>query len=323
MTTLKPNNEDIIGIDVSKDKLDIYFLQTQTYDSWQNNSSALKKAVIYLNKLKFSGVIVLEATGGYEKLCHRYLSKAGFSVHIAHPKRVHHFIKQKGYFSKTDKIDAKAIAEYGLQESVEATELKDKAAQERQDLSARRAQIVESLTAEKCRYKEHLSVSAKRSLKRMIKHLDNELSYVEKILADNIEQDEVLRDNAKRLLTFKGVGKTTATVLLCALPELGQLTRQEIACLSGLAPRNRDSGRMKGKRMVTGGRPQVRKILYMASLSAARYNPEMKLFYNRLKEKGKPSKVCLTAVMRKIIITLNAMLRDQKEWRLSESLLAI
>jgi transposase len=315
MPTTKPNNRSIVGVDVSKDKLDTYFLENTKIDCFENNQHGFKQFVNILKQIKFSGLLVLEATGGYEKLCHRYLDKAGFSVHIAHPKRVHHFIKQKGYFCKTDKIDAKAIAEYGDQECLEPTVLKDKAAQERQDLSSRGSQLIALLIAEKCCLKDHLSTSVKRSVKRIVKQLEKEIAYIEELLRKSIASSEELQKKAEHLGTFKGVGPKTIAVLLSTLPELGYLNRSEIACLCGLAPRNRDSGRKTGKRSVSGGRPHIRKILYMASLSAIRHNPEMKAVYDRLKQKGKASKVCLTAVMRKIIITLNAMLRDNKPWQ--------
>jgi len=170
------------------------------------------------------------------------------------------------------------------------------------------------LTAEKCRLKEHLSLSTKQSIKRSIKILEKEMNKIELKLNKNIEADKDAYEKFNLLMTYKCVGPITAMILLCALPELGSLNRKEVACLCGLAPRNRDSGKKKGKRVTYGGRGDVRKALYMAALSGIKYNPILKAFYEKLKQAGKPAKVCLTAVMRKVIITLNAMLRDKKEW---------
>jgi len=309
-----PTNQAIIGMDVSKDKLDIYFLSEQRHASWENTCQGIKAGIKHLKGQFFSGVVVMEATGGYERAIQTQLIESGYAVHVAQPLRVHHFIKQKGYFAKTDKLDAKAIAEYGAQEEVKGSTKLDKAAVERGDLSSRRAQLVEQLSTEKCRLKAHLSLVVKRSIKRGIKSLELEIIRIEEALEKLIEADERAKLASELLMSFKGVGKTTAHVLLSELPELGTLNRREIACLSGLAPRNCDSGRKQGKRMIRGGRGYVRKILYMCALSSISHNPSMRDFYQRLKEAGKASKVCLTAVMRKMIITLNAMVRDGKPW---------
>lgn len=314
MSIDKPINESIIGIDVAKDKLDLYFSYDNSYAIYENTDKGLKQLIKVLNKSNFDGMMILEATGGYERLSHTLLTDAGFKVHIAHPKRVHHFILQKGYYGKTDKSDAKALAEFGLQESVCATPSKDKIQSEQQDLAARRTQLLSMLTAEKCRLKEHLSLSTKQSIKRSIKILEKEMNKIELKLNKNIEADKDAYEKFNLLMTYKCVGPITAMILLCALPELGSLNRKEVACLCGLAPRNRDSGKKKGKRVTYGGRGDVRKALYMAALSGIKYNPILKAFYEKLKQAGKPAKVCLTAVMRKVIITLNAMLRDKKEW---------
>ena len=315
MSSSNSNNRSIIGIDVAKDKLDVYFLETGEQLCWKNTVGSINAGLAKLKRAGFKGMVVLEATGGYEKRCQQSLVKAGIAVHVAHPRRVHYFIKQKGYYGKTDEIDAKALAEYGYQEAVSASPIKDKKALEREDLSSRRAQLVEQRSAEKCRYKEHLSASVKRSLKRSIKVLDAEIIRIEHALEANVNADEQLKAKAALLLTYKGVGQMIGNVLLSTLPELGSLNRRQIACLCGLAPRNCDSGRRQGKRMIMGGRSYVRKVLYMSALSSIVHNPVMRRYYQRLIETGKAPKVCLTAVMRKIIITLNAMIRDSKPWQ--------
>jgi len=317
MSIDKPINDSIIGIDVAKDKLDIYFMYTNSHKTYANTESGITALVDVLKQSNFQGMGILEATGGYERLCHKLLTESGFKVHIAHPKRVHHFILQKGYYGKTDKIDAKALAEFGHQEEVNATPAKSNIEEEQQDLVARRTQLIAMITSEKCRLKDHLSLSTQRSIKRAIKFYEKEIVKIESSINKNIEASSDSRGKLNLLLSFKGVGPITAMVLLSGLPELGKLNRKEIACLCGLAPRNHDSGNKRGKRIIYGGRGNVRRTLYMAALSGIRCNSLLKAFYEKLKQAGKPSKVCLAAVMRKIIITLNAMLRDQKEWAYS------
>jgi len=260
-------------------------------------------------------MVVMEHTGGYEKLAHAAFEKAGFPVHVGNPTRIYHFAKQKGYFAKTDHIDAHICAQYGFEKKVEATPLANKEDTELKDLAARRNQLVGHLTAEKCRLTPHLSQVAKRSIRRQIKLLEQEIALIDKAINERIKKCEQKTKKSKCLQTFKGVGQVTANILISELPELGQLSRAQIACLCGLAPKNKDSGTKRGRRVVSGGRFYVRKALYMAALSSICFNQAMKQYYNHLKAKGKLSKVALTAVMRKIIITLNAMLRDGKNWQ--------
>jgi len=313
---LSSTNPIIIGIDVAKDKLDICILPTRETALIANSKQAIGA---FIKKLKAQGVevrmVVMERTGGYEKLAHRLFCDADFPVHVGDPTRMHYFAKQKGYFGKTDTLDAHTSAQYGQQEKVQATLLLSKVDEELAELSARRGQLVEQLAAEKCRYKTPLSPVTKGLIKRHIKQLESAIKRVDALIEVRIKGDKDKRKKASCLQTLKGVGRITANTLVCALPELGQLNRGQIACLCGLAPKNNDSGTKRGRRRIVGGRFYVRKILYMAALSAIRFNPALKKVYGRLKEQGKQSKVALVAVMRKMIITLNAMLRDGKVWQ--------
>jgi len=228
---------------------------------------------------------------------------------------MYYFAKQKGYFGKTDMIDAHTSAQYGLQEAVVATPLLSKADEEVAGLTTRRVQLVDQLSAEKCRYQTPLSAVTKRLIKQQIKQLDIAIKRVDDLIDRRILADKEKQQRVVCMQTLKGVGRITANTLAAALPELGQVSRAQIACLCGVAPKNKDSGTKRGRRMIVGGRFNVRKILYMAALSAIRFNPTMKKFYERLKKQGKHSKVAIVAVMRKMIITLNAMLRDGKVWQ--------
>lgn len=314
MSVQNPNNPCIIGIDVSKSKLDIYITEYDEYQTIGNDSKSIRKFITKLKKYNIKPLLVMENTGGYEKLARSLFTKANYETHIAHSTRIHYFAKQKGYFAKTDKIDAKIIALYAQQECVKPTPVESQHAIELKELASRRCQLIELLTIEKCRIKPNLCKAITRSIKRIIKQIQTEIEYIDNAIAKLVMADEQLSSQVKRLQTFKGVGLKTANMLVCLLPELGRLSRGEIACLCGVAPRNKDSGIKTGRRMISGGRFHVRKALYMAAVCASTYNPTMRAYYRLLISKGKVAKVALTAIIRKIVITLNAMLRDQKDW---------
>lgn len=314
MKHLSQINGSIIGIDVSKNKLDVHILPQKKALTLSNNTQEISAFIKEIKQTYQTKIIVMESTGGYEKLPKKLFDKASLPVHVAHPMRVHYFAKQKGFFAKTDKIDALSIALYGLQENVLPTKESDN--ELLKYLSSRHGQLIDQLTREKNRLKDFLPNKIQKSIKRVIKSLEKELDVIEKAIAEEIESSQEMALKSKRLQTFKGIGKRTAHVLIAELPELGCITRKEASCLCGLAPRNNDSGTKVGRRSISGGRFHVRKALYMASLSAIRHNPAMQEYYQTLKAKGKHSKVALVAVMRKMIIALNAMLRDQKDWQL-------
>ena len=318
MKTVNQQTTSVMGIDVSKDKLDICYDHNGMPCSVviENTSQSIHR---FLKNLSTKGGglpswVVMEYTGGYEKLAHKLFLQADLRVHLAHPLRVHYFAKQKGYFAKTDKIDAQILREYGFDNEVKPSAALAVVDEELKELATRRGQLVAQLTAEKYRFKPHLTAVMKRSIQRLMKWLEKEIAQVEDEINKRIEQDATKKGIQQRLATFKGVGNTLANGLICALPELGALNRAEIACLVGVAPRNKDSGTARGRRMISGGRFYIRKLLYMAALVAIRYNTRMKDYYQCLKARGKESKVALTAVMRKIIITLNAMLKNQQDW---------
>lgn len=314
MSESHSNNTSIVGVDVSKDKLDLYDLADGSYLSVANTPKAIQTLLRQKAKVWAKALFVLEYTGGYEKILTSLLEQAGLLFHSAHPNRVYHFGKQKGLFAKTDKLDARLIAMYGEQERVEPTQLPSEQEAQLRALSTRRCQLIEALTVEKCRLKPFLLPLVKDSITRSIKQIEAEIALIDKSIQDIIDADSQLQNKTRLLQTYKGIGPKTANTLICLLPELGTINRAEIACLCGLAPKNRDSGSKRGKRAIAGGRFHIRKALYMAAVCAASHNPTMREYYQKLIQAGKHAKVALTAIMRKIIVSLNAMLRDQKQW---------
>lgn len=312
----KTNGNCTIGIDVSKETLDIWILPDNKHIKIKNNTRSIGQWIKTLCQKRIISRVTLEPTGGYEKLIVIALLKASVPVQLTHPSQVYYFNKSQGCDLKTDKNDARQLALYGenhpekptLKESyIEAEKLKE--------LSARRRQLKGLIHAEECRLKNtFLNGELKRSSKRLLKSLEKELSRLDEIIEQEIEADSAKQEAMKCLQSFKGVGRVTAQTLVLDLPELGHLSRSQIAKLVGLAPINQDSGKKQGKRCIKAGRDYVRRVLYMAAVVAVRHNEQMKQFYDRLKANGKASKVALVAVMRKMICILNAMLRDKATW---------
>ncbi len=305
---------EYIGADISKDKIDVYFSIQATHKTIKNTEEGIRKFIKTLDRTS-QPLVVMEYTGGYEKVFCQLLARADIGFHASCPSRVYHFAKQKGYFAKTDSLDAEIIAQFGVQEKLEANTPASRVEIELNELSSRRGQLVDTLVAEKNRLKSHLSKVIRSSIKRTIKQLEREILLIEEKTKARIKKDEKKHEVFKRLQTFKGVGEKVAMGLVPGLNELGRLSRTEIAALVGVAPKNHDSGRKTGKRRIMGGRFTIRKLLYMSALVAIRHNPTMKTCYEKLKQKGKASKVALVAVMRRIIITLNAMLRDEVDYK--------
>ena len=307
----------ILGVDVSKDKLDITLSSNGEHYEIKNSKAGIKSFM--KNRVKSTEqleLVVFEATGGYEKELHCYLMDVVIPYHKAHPSRVHAFCRAKGYFAKTDKIDSEALMRYGQQDDIGPDEGTDKNQLKIQELSSRRTQLKDMIVKEKLRSNHtYLDNQISRSIKRNIKQLGKELELVTKKLEEAINSNEVLSDIVALLQTVKGVGKEVAMILVTDLPELGKLNREQISALVGVAPQNKDSGKRRGYRAISKGRFYVRKALYMAALVAARYNPRMRDIYNKLVEKGKLKKVALVAVMRKMIIMMNAMVKNNTVWQ--------
>jgi transposase len=305
----------VVGIDVSKDKLDIMILPKKEHYVISNERRGITG---FIKRLKVVGdieLITMESTGGYERLAANLLTENGFPVHIAHPTQVYHFAKSKRYFAKTDKIDAEILALFSCQEEIQANKIATREEELLKVLAMRRNQLTDNVAAEKCRLDQYKDFPILcRSIKRVIKQLEREIQLINEQLEKMIIKSEEKQETYERIQTFKGIGKITASTLVANLPELGQLNRSKIAALVGVAPRNKDSGQKRGYRCIQYGRFYVRKALYMVALTAILHNKQMSKYYQRLIANGKKPKVALTAVMRKTIITLNAMVRDKKNW---------
>lgn len=303
----------IIGIDVSKNTLDAYEAATQTHLQLPNTAHAIKH---FFKQKKAISLVVFEATGGYEKPLQLQLMDLGIPFHRAHAHRAHCFIQSRGVLAKTDRIDATLLAAYGAQAHIKADAPWSKDQLRIQELASRKQQVKEHIQAEKNRLSTpYVDPTIARSIKREIKRMTVEVTLLEEKLNQLIDQEHTMKTRWQLLQTVKGVGKEVATTLIAHLPELGQLPREAISNLVGVAPRNRDSGQHQGYRPISHGRRAVRKALYMAALVASRHNPRMKAIYQRLVAKGKKKKVALVAVMRKMIIMLNAMVKHNTPWQ--------
>lgn len=306
-------SEQYVGMDVSKDKLDVAIWGEKGCPAFSNSKRGIAKLVKHMLALG-SKLIVVEATGGYEEEVVQALFEAGLPVALVSPQRVRQYARAKGLLAKTDQIDAQILADFGkkLQPRLYVGK-----SEERRRLSAlmgRRRQLNEMLQAEKNRLRTK-DQSLQGSLERVIDCLKAELDSVDQEIEQFLGEHQDLEEQEKLLRTAKSVGRVTAATLLADLPELGQLDRKEIAALVGVAPMNRDSGRKRGHRKTQGGRPDVRSALYMSALTGIRYKPIMKAQYDHLVKRGKEKKVAITACMRKMLTILNAMMRDQQPFR--------
>jgi transposase len=302
-----------VGIDVAKDHLDIAIRPGEKVWTVQNDEKGIEELVSQL-KDDQPELVVMEATGGLEMNVASALSIVGIPVAVINPRQVRDFAKSTGKLAKTDTLDAKVLAHFAEAIHPEARFLSDEQARQLKALVGRRRQLIEMIVSEKNR--SHSCY--KNVLDKVLDHiawLEESLEELDKELAQVIHDSAVWREKDLLLESVPGIGKITSGVILASLPELGTLDRKKIAALVGVAPFNRDSGTMRGKRSIWGGRAHVRCILYMATLSATRYNPVIKRFYNRLIEAGKTPKVALTACMRKLLVIINSMLRYSTTWR--------
>lgn len=303
-----------IGIDVSKAHLDVY-LHPQG-QQWRSPNSELGIAEIVKTLAALEvALVVLEATGGMEQAVTVALTQAGVAVVVSNPRRVRDFAKAMGKLAKTDQIDAQVLARYGEAVRPEVRAFASEAAKALQDLVLRRQQLVEMVSAERNRKSIARSEASKAQIDRHIEWLKEEVKALDEQIQTQMNQSQQWQQQQAILQSVPGVGVVTASTLIALLPELGRLTRQEIAALVGVAPMNCDSGKMRGKRFVMGGRSAVRSVLYMAALVATRFNPVIGTFYQRLLAQGKAKKLALVACMRKLLVMLNAMLKHNQPWQ--------
>lgn len=309
------SSEKYVGIDVSKDTLDVAIWGEKKCLEVSNSRRGIAKLVKQMLALAPT-LMVVEATGGYEEGVVLALFEAGLPVALVSPQRVRQYAKAKGLLAKTDQIDARVLADFGKKLQPRLFVGKSEERRRLAALLGRRKQLNEMLQAEKSRRRTR-DLSLQQSLKRTIRYLKTELETIDQAIEQFLQEHQELEEQEKLLRTAKSIGRITAATLLADLPELGQLDRKEIAALVGVAPMNRDSGRKRGHRKTQGGRPEVRSALYMAALTGIRYNPILKSQYEHLVKRGKEKKVAITACMRKMLTILNAMMRDQQPFRLA------
>jgi transposase len=302
-----------VGIDVSKTQLDMAVRPSGATESFPNEEPGIKTVVERLRAVK-PMLIVLEATGGIERSVVRALVAAELPVTVANPRQVRDFAKATGQLAKTDVLDAQILARFAEAVRPALRPLPDEMTLELRALIARRRQIIEMLTAEKNR----LSRAPRRVHKRIEAHirwLQSELERADEDIDQMIRQSPIWHEQEDLLKSVPGIGPVVSRTMLAELPELGSLNRKQIAALVGVAPLNWDSGLMRGRRVIWGGRAHVRTALYMAALAASRRNPVIREFYKRLRAAGKKPNVALVACMRKLVVILNAMLKHRVPWR--------
>jgi transposase len=302
------------GIDVCKERLDVHIWPGEKQESIRYTPSGLRKLVKVLGK---AGVrlAVMEATGKLEEEAAAAIEEAGVPVAVVNAARIRHFARAKGFTAKTDPIDARVIAHFAEAMNPRPRLPKSKPQQETDALVDRRRELVGMITAEKNRLGAQRVPAVARHIKAHLGWLERELERIEKELARAVRADPKTQAMVELLDSAPGVGLVTATVLVGDLPELGQVSNKQIASLVGLAPYNRDSGKMRGKRTIIGGRGSVRQALYMAAMGATRKRCELALFYRRLVQSGKPKKLALTAVARKLLVMLNVIARRGTPWQ--------
>lgn len=306
------NKKSYVGVDVSKEVLDVYVLPFEKYMQFKNNTAGVQKLIKKLRSFSEAS-IVMEATGGYEKLVAQSLVKADLSVSVINPRQIRDFAKALGKLAKTDKIDAQTIALFAEKMQPQKTVKRDENQQKLAEINARRRQLVDMIAMEKNRL-DKASKELEKSIKRVLKTLEKELETMNEAQKKSIEADPIQSQKNSLLQGIKGVGSVVAAGIIADLPELGKLSAKKISALAGLAPYNRDSGTLRGKRAIWGGRAPVRSALYMATLTAIRFNEQIKIFYERLCKAGKVKKVAIVACMHKLLIVMNAMIKNNKPW---------
>lgn len=302
----------IVGIDVSKARLDAYCLERQRRLAVGNDATGIEQLVAWLTP---GSLVVMEASGGYERLAHRLLTARGIKAAVVNPARVRHFAKASGVLAKTDRLDAAVIARYGAFARPAPTPVRDGRREAVAELLGYRRQLLGEITARSQQLGHLRTASLIERAKAALERLRRDKAELDALLRQTIAGDPELEATAALLGGTPGVGPVLIATLLAELPELGTLGRRKIASLAGVAPVANDSGQMRGRRVIQGGRGAVRRALYMAALSASRGRSRFATVYRALLAKGKPAKLALAATMRKLLVTLNAIARSRTPWR--------
>ena len=303
-----------IGIDVSKQWLDVACLPERETRRYGNDCAGLEQLCAWIVPLA-PELIVMEATGGFETNAATALAAGGLALAVVNPKHVRDFARAFGILAKTDRIDALVLAAFAQKVHPPVRPLPDEERRELIDLVDRRRQLVTMRAEEKTRLTQ-ATPAARQDIKEHIEWLNERLRRLDIDLTAKLRSSSLWKTKEQILTSAPGVGRVTVATLVARLPELGTLNRRAIAALTGVAPFARDSGQHRGRRMIWGGRADVRNVLYMATVTAARINPVIRSFYLRLKQAGKPPKVALTACMRKLLTILNTMVRNNQPWQI-------
>lgn len=303
-----------VGVDVSKDTLDVASSPTGVRARYANTVEGIASLVSAIGELK-PMLVVLEATGGYEAAVAAELALVAPTA-IVNPRQVRDFARAIGQLAKTDAIDAEVLAQFASAVRPEPRPLPDAQAQELVSVVQRRRQLLDMIVAETNREKR-ATAAVRAHIRSHLKWLRKALEEIDDDIDRLLKSSPVWRASDELLRSTKGVGPVLSSVLLAQVPELGHLNRKKIAALVGVAPFNRDSGTLRGRRVIRGGRAEVRHVLYMATVTATRFNPRLRVFYRRLVEAGKPKKLALVAAARKLLTILNAMMRDRTSFQLS------
>ena len=304
----------IAGIDVGKANLDYLVSGKRKVKRCANNATDIKKLVAFFVSQEVD-LVVMEASGGYEKAVAVAVIEAGLKVHVGNPTRIRNYAKAKGILAKTDNIDTATILEYGEVMQPASQEIATQKQLKLGELVRRRRQLLSNRTVEKSRMDKHLSKEMEANIQKHIDWLSTEVEALDVEIEEMMLDDEEWQEKIAILESTPSVGKVTSRTLLAELPELGTLNRKQVAALAGLAPYNRESGKHRGKRKIFGGRAEVRGVLFMSTLNAKKNNPVIRDFYERLIAQGKPKMVAITACMRKLLTILNTMLKTRTKWK--------
>ena len=306
--------EHFVGIDVAKDRLDVHLRPSGEAFAVARDGEGLVQLVNRLQTLA-PRLVVMEATGGYETIVASAVAAARLPLAVVNPRQIRDFARATGKLAKTDAIDAAAIAHFAEAVRPPARPIADAQAQALGELVARRRQVIQMIIAERNRRRRATQGRVLKAIDRHLELLQSELCELDGDIDGAIRKSPAWQADAELLVSVPGVGPATLRTLIADLPELGRLDRRKIAALVGVAPINRDSGTMRGRRTIAGGRPAVRTALFMAAMVASRKNPIIAPYYKKLRAAGKTAKQALTACIRKLVVILNAILRDRKPWQ--------
>lgn len=309
-----PTSPSFVGIDVSKDRLDVHVRPSGLIFAVARDGKGLEQLTTRIGDLA-PELIVLEATGGFEIAVAAALAGANLPLAVVNPRQIRDFARATGRLAKTDVLDARIIALFAERIRPEPRPIADADSQALAELMARRRQVVEMIGMETNRFRQARNSRVQRTIRATLKTLEAQLAELDHEINDTVRGSPIWREADDLLTSVPGVGDVTSRTLIADLPELGQLDRRRIAALVGVAPVNRDSGQMRGRRAIAGGRTDVRNALYMATLSATRWNPVISQHYKSLVERGRPKKVALVACMRRLLGILNAIIRTKTPWQ--------